>query len=159
MMVMKRSRRHIVNEQEGKNDRIKRPGSKSLEFCSVIGLGKVNQTACFSEDNFSVVPLKTSREKSPCQDSQQHRTSACALQEADFQFTTPFTPTPGSAVSSSFLSLILALPSPLQAILPCPLSPFPPLCCFTQSYCSLFMIDNFFTFHIKQCSSFDYSLF
>lgn len=113
---MKRSRRHIVNEQGGKNDRIKRLSSKSLEFCSVIGLGKkVNQTACFPEDNFSVVPLKTSREESPCQDSQQCRTSACALQESDFQFTTPLTPTPGSAVSSLFLSLILALPSPLQA--------------------------------------------
>lgn len=123
---------------------IKRPSPKSLEFYSVIGLGKkVNQTACFPEDNFSVVPLKTSREESPRQDSQQCRTSACALQESDFQFTTPLPPTPGSALSSFLLSLILALPSPIQAILPCPLSPFSPFLCLTQSYCSLFMTDNF----------------
>lgn len=63
-------------------------------LCPVIGLSrKVDQAACFPGDNFSLVPLKTSREKSPCQDSQWCGTPACALQEADFQFTTP-PPTP-----------------------------------------------------------------
>lgn len=76
MMLMRRSRQaHFKWRERTQWHRTKRPSLKGLELCSVIGGGrKVDQTACFPGDSFSVVPLKTSRERSPCQDLQQCRT-------------------------------------------------------------------------------------
>lgn len=148
-MVMRKSRKASFNwSRRTKWRRTKRPRLKSLEFSSVTRMArKLDQTACFPGDTFSAVLLKTSREKSPCQDHSRAG-HVCVLPWSLIFNPRPYPP--ASAVSPFLLSLSLVCPPFPGAIFPSALSPFSFLLCLTWSYCLLFMMTTFYNWYNPQ---------